>query len=131
LAQAILMRRNKKACVGLFALSIFVWLLYPAKLYLLMMYLPHLISVPEMTIIVFAAYMVAMIPVFPGGLVGFESTMSGLLFTFGIPLANAAVITVLFRFFTFWLVMLMSLGFVAGYKAKHRGNHDHRRGVCT
>jgi uncharacterized protein (TIRG00374 family) len=120
LGQVILMRGNKQAFVCLSALSVFVWLLYPAKMYLLLMHLPHAITVPQMTAIVFTAYMVAMIPVFPGGLVGFEGTMSGLLLMFGLALADAAVVTVVFRFFTFWLVMGMSLVFVVIYKTRLR-----------
>jgi len=118
LGQVVLMRRNKAAFSKLFALSVFIWALYPAKLYLLMLYFPHIISVPQMTAVVFTAYMVAMLPVFPGGLVGFEGSMSVLLLLFGMATADAAVVTVLFRFITFWLVMLMSLVFVAIYKAK-------------
>jgi len=120
LAQVILLRQSKKTWVGLFALSILIWLLYPAKLYLLLTQLPHVLSLSQIAAIAFAAYMVAMIPIFPGGLVGFEGTMSGLLLVFGLALTDAAVITVLFRFFTFWLVLLLSLVFVGCYKAIHR-----------
>lgn len=120
LGQVIVLRGNKKALTGLFALSVLIWLLYPAKLYLLMLHLPHTISVYQLTAVVFAAYMVAMVPLFPGGLVGFEGTMSGLLLTLGVALTDAAVVTVLFRFFTFWLVLLLGLGFAAVYKALHK-----------
>jgi uncharacterized protein (TIRG00374 family) len=66
--------------------------------------------------ITFAAYIVAMLPIFPGGLGGFEGTMTGLLAAAGVLLADAAVITIFFRFTTFWFVMILSTVYIAVYK---------------
>ena len=113
LDQVISIRRNTKA---LFLLSFFIWLLYPVKLYLLaIQFFPEAPAV-YIGAITFASYMVAMIPIFPGGLGGFEGTMSGLLLTMGFEVSDAVVVTVLFRFVTFWFVMLFSLGFIGWCK---------------
>ena len=112
LDQVVSIRGNTKAWVMLFLLSFFIWLLYPVKMYILaVQFFPaaHAVYVGAVT---FAAYMVAMIPIFPGGLGGFEGTMSGLLLAMGFEVSDAVVVTVLFRFVTFWFVLLFGLGFI-------------------
>ncbi|MGI6549403.1 MAG: lysylphosphatidylglycerol synthase domain-containing protein [Syntrophomonadales bacterium] len=47
----------------------------------------------------------AMLPIFPGGLGGFEGTMSTLLLIMGLSLSEAAMVAVVFRFITFWFVI--------------------------
>ena len=116
LDQVVSIRGNTKTWVMLFLLSFFIWLLYPVKMYLLaVQFFPdaHAVYVGAVT---FAAYMVAMIPIFPGGLGGFEGTMSGLLLPMGFAASDAVVATVLFRFVTFWFVMLFSVGFIGWSK---------------
>ena len=112
LDQVASIRKNTKAWVMLSLLSLFIWLLYPVKMYLLaVQFFPDANAV-YIGAVTFASYMVAMIPVFPGGLGGFEGTMSGLLLAMGLEVSDAVVVTVLFRFVTFWFVMLLSLGFI-------------------
>lgn len=112
LTHLIRIRKEKRTFVLLFVLSFLMWALYPIKLYLIA--LQFAATAPSLSLgtIGFAAYMVAMLPLFPGGLGGFEGTMSALLVGYGFIISDAAVITILFRFFSFWLVMLGSLGFV-------------------
>ncbi|MCL2224176.1 MAG: flippase-like domain-containing protein [Defluviitaleaceae bacterium] len=109
-------RGNKRLFVPLFLLSLCIWLLYPAKMYILVLQFATDVSFFNAAAITFAAYMVAMLPIFPGGLGGFEATMTGLLAATGVAVASAAVITVLFRFVTFWFVMLFGAGYIALYK---------------
>ena len=108
-------RKNTKKLVTLLLLSFLIWLMYPVKLYLLTMPFAPDASIVHIGAAGFTAYMVAMLPIFPGGLGGFEGTLSGLLAALGFAISDAIVITVLFRFITFWLVMLASVGFVAVY----------------
>jgi len=112
LDQVAVIRENAKAWVALSLLSFFIWLLYPVKLYLLVMQFPFDAHAAYVGAATFASYMVAMLPIFPGGLGGFEGTMSGLLLAMGLGMSDAVVVTVLFRFVTFWFVMLFSLGFI-------------------
>jgi len=116
LDQVISIRGNTKAWIMLSLLSFFIWLLYPVKMYLLaVQFFPyaHTVYIGAVT---FASYMVAMLPIFPGGLGGFEGTMSGLLLAMGFVASDAVVVTVLFRFVTFWFVMLFSVGFIGWCK---------------
>ena len=94
-------------------LSVFIWLLYPAKLYILALQLNPGVGPAQIGAVAFAPYMVAMLPIFPGGLGGFEGALSGLLIALGFDISSAAVVTILFRFVTFWFVLLLSLCFVA------------------
>lgn len=108
--------KNPRAIVLLSALSALIWLLYPIKMLVLTMQIYPEPAVIYIGAVTFIAYMVAMIPIFPGGLGGFEATMVGLLLSAGFMQSDALVVTVLFRFFTFWFVLLLSLMFIGFYK---------------
>jgi uncharacterized protein (TIRG00374 family) len=116
LTQVESVRKNKKTLVSLALLSLFIWILYPAKMYILALQFASEVGFIQVASITFAAYLVAMIPIFPGGLGGFEGTMSGLLAAMGFALADAAVITISFRFVTFWFPMLLGAAYIAVYK---------------
>jgi len=103
------LRKNKRACLLTALLSLFIWLLYPLKMILIASQFAPEVGFATVAGITFAAYMVAMIPIFPGGLGGFEGTMSGLLVAAGVVVSDAAVMTIFFRFITFWFVMLLGL----------------------
>ena len=100
----------------LWLLSFIIWLLYPIKIFMLSAQFAPDISIFYIGAIAFAAYMVAMLPIFPGGLGGFEGAMTGLLVLVGLMINDAAVITILFRFATFWFVLLLSLVYIGLYK---------------
>jgi len=106
-------REDKMTWVMLSLLSLFIWLLYPVKMYILAIQFYPEANLIHVAAITFAAYMVAMLPIFPGGLGGFEGTMTGLLVAMGIIVSDAIVMTVFFRFATFWFVMLFSLAYVS------------------
>jgi len=106
-------RKSPKELIILTLLSLFIWLLYPIKMYILVLQFYAEANIIHVSAITFAAYLVAMLPIFPGGLGGFEGTMSGLLISMGLGAHAAAVITIFFRFVTFWFVMLFSFVFIA------------------
>ncbi|MCL2618541.1 MAG: flippase-like domain-containing protein [Defluviitaleaceae bacterium] len=97
---------------ALAALSLAIWMLYPVKMYAVcVQFLPD-VGLMSVGAVAFVSYTVAMLPIFPGGLGGFEASMSAMLVSLGFALSDAAVITVIFRFVTFWLVMLLSLVYI-------------------
>ena len=116
LQQISLVRQDLKACMYLVALSFAIWLMYPLKMYLLATQIHLDVHAIYLTAVTFAAYLVAMIPLFPGGLGGFEGTMTGLLVLGGFTASSALVATVIFRFFTFWFTMLVSIAYLAAEK---------------
>lgn len=112
-----LIRKKRGEWILQFVLSVLIWVLFPIKMFLLTLpFFPdgHIIYISAIT---FVSYMVAMLPIFPGGLGGFEGTMSGLLLIMGMSLSDAAVIAVIFRFVTFWFVIVISLAFAGIYRA--------------
>jgi len=108
----VLYRKNKSALILQLVLSFSVWLLYPVKLYLLTMQAYPDASLVFLGAVTFASYLVAMLPIFPGGLGGFEAAMAGLLLAGGFMQGDAVAFAVIFRFFTFWFVMFLSLGYI-------------------
>ena len=105
------LKQNRKLFFGLCLLSLFIWILYPLKMYLLAVEVSN-ISVIYVTAATFTAYAMALFPIFPGGLGGFEGATTGLLLAFGLAIGDAVAITVVFRFITFWFVMLLALGVI-------------------
>ena len=113
----IYLRKNPRLLIRLTAIALCIWMLYPLKLYLLAFQLMPDVNILHISAATFLSYTVAMIPIFPGGLGGFEATMTGLLLFMGFAQGGAVVITVVFRFATFWFVILLSLVYMALYKA--------------
>ena len=105
-----------------FVLALAIWLLYPAKLYVLAVQIQPDIPLVYIGSITFVSYLIGMLPLFPGGLGGFEGTMTGLLRGLGVPLSGAAALAVIFRFVTFWFVILVSLCYAAVYNMINRHN---------
>ena len=109
LGHVVTAHENKVRFALLFVLVFIIWLLYPIKLYLLVVQMQVGVSFLAVIAVAFMAYMVAMIPIFPGGLGGFEGAMSGFFIGLGFIVSDAIAVTVVFRFITFWLVMLVGL----------------------
>jgi uncharacterized protein (TIRG00374 family) len=105
-----------------FLLSLIIWVLFPIKMILLV----HLFTTnydPIFLIeITFISYLVGMIPLLPGGIGGFEVTMTGLLIVMQIQGSEALAITFLFRFITFWFVILISLLYACIWKIGEKKN---------
>ena len=112
----LLFESNRRELFAQFLLAFIIWLFYPVKLYLLAAQMQTYVPIFYITCITFVAYMVAMLPLFPGGLGGFESTMTGLLVGLGVSLSNAAALSVTFRFVTFWYVIVLSLVYTLVYR---------------
>ena len=132
LQQLLHLRQDGWEWARLFLLSFFIWLFYPVKMYVLAVHFVPDIEFLFLTAIVFLAYMMAMLPIFPGGLGGFEGVMVGLFLMIGLDLGVAVVISVFFRFVTFWFVTLAGGIFLATVKVinfttvKRGGNFGER-----
>lgn len=91
-----------------FLLSITLWLLFPAKAAIIALSMgleADLISIATVT---FLAYMVAMIPLTPGGLGTFEATVVFLLLPLEIAMHQSMAFAIILRLVTFWLPFLIS-----------------------
>lgn len=106
-------RGRKTGLVLQFILSIFIWAIFPYKLILMV----NSFGITSNMIGLFSAtllsYMVAMIPLLPGGLGSFEVTMSAMLIMLGLSAEQGLVISISFRFITFWFVVALGLVVIA------------------
>lgn len=102
-----------------FAISSMVWLLFPLKMYILTKSVGIELNFFVVLAITMTAYMIGMLPLTPGGIGTFEASMMNLLIGnpfVPVSMPLAFTITIVFRFITFWFVMLISLIFII---AKH------------
>lgn len=107
----------------LFSLSFMVWGLYPVKIYLTAMVLGVELGLGLVVMATFAAYLVSMLPLTPGGLGTFEGSMALILSVNGVPFAAGVGIALTARLFIFWFPLMVSaiaamsvMGYIEGRK---------------
>lgn len=125
-----------------FFLSFTIWLIYPLKLFILLGGFRSNINHISLTdfgtmsgfaanggfslnfliliAVVFISYFVGMLPILPGGLAVFEGSMTGLLMMMHLPYKNSLAISLVFRFITYWFVMLLSGGGILLWKIQNQ-----------
>lgn len=106
-------RSSGKEIAIQFALSVFIWGLFPIKLVILTRFFGLNGSTVGLVATTLISYLVAMVPLLPGGLGSFEVTMSSILVILGLNKEQSLVVSVSFRFITFWFVVVVSLLIVA------------------
>ncbi|WP_017471686.1 lysylphosphatidylglycerol synthase transmembrane domain-containing protein [Amphibacillus jilinensis] len=95
-------------------LSVVVWLIFPYKLSLLLDIYDIKLSISVIIGVTFISYTVGMLPLLPGGIGSFESTLVLLLRSLGISYTISIAIALLFRFITYWLQLVISLLYLLG-----------------
>lgn len=113
---------SKRQWCWQFAISLLVWTLFPLKMLLLVGGMGYHIHPMMLFTITMTAYMVGMLPLSPGGLGTFEASVVGMFSFLPLGMEEALTIAVIFRFVTFWFVMLGSTVYVLWYRRK-RGHH--------
>ncbi|NMA80107.1 MAG: flippase-like domain-containing protein [Clostridiales bacterium] len=108
-----------------FLLSLSIWMLFPLKMILLTQLFTTNFDPVYLTEVTFISYMVGMIPLLPGGIGSFEATMTSLLVAMQIDHNEALAITLLFRFITFWFVIIISLLYVGIWKIGGKKDESH------
>lgn len=96
-------------------LSFGIWALFPMKLFILVSQYT-VVNIFVLYAVTFISYFAAMIPILPGGLGTFEGTMSGLLLVYGLTPEEAVAVSLVFRFVTFWFVVLLSAAVILLWK---------------
>jgi uncharacterized protein (TIRG00374 family) len=119
----VAVRDKPKIWLPIFLLCAIDWLIYPLKVIILAAHFSPDIDILFLIGAVFVAYMVAMIPIFPGGLGGFEAAMAGILVVGGYTIGEALCITVIFRLVSFWYTILLSGVIIGVYKVLKRGKN--------
>lgn len=103
-----------------FFISLSIWLLFPLKMILLVRLFSAGFDPIYLTEVTFISYMAGMIPLLPGGIGSFEAAMTSLLMAMNIDYNGALAITLLFRFITFWFVIIISLIYTGIWKMGRR-----------
>lgn len=113
-----------------FAISTAVWLLFPLKMVLLASILGVRLPFVVMLSVTMVSYMMGMFPLTPGGIGTFEGTMLALLALLDVSYTTSLTITLVFRFVTFWFVILASLTYIFLYTLhlKIKGGHSFDQG---
>lgn len=91
-----------------FTISFLVWILFPFKMVFLAKYAQIQLPFVMIITVTMTSYMAGMLPITPGGLGTFEGTMISILTLLTIPAELSATVTIVFRFITFWFVILAS-----------------------
>lgn len=115
--------------VLLFGLSFLVWGFYPVKIYLTAMVLGIELSLALAVMATFAAYLVSMLPLTPGGLGTFEGSMALIMSVNGIPFAAGVAIALAARLFIYWFPLLVSALAALGV-LRHIGDADNKTTVA-
>ncbi len=115
----IKLKSEPKEFIRQFVISFGVWFLYPAKLFLLVSYFKP-VNFFYLLAVVFVSYFLGNLPIFPGGLLAFEGSMTVLLMSlFHIPYETAIGLSLIFRFVSYWFVLLLSMGGIFLWKSKN------------
>ncbi len=104
-----------------FLISLIVWTLFPVKMYILIKAFNIHINFEITTAVTMTSYMMGMLPVTPGGLGTFEGTMLAILGIFSERKSALVAVTVIFRFITFWFVIIASFIFSSIYDIFKKG----------
>lgn len=99
---------------GLLFISFLVWGLYPVKVYLVTSMLGYEVAFVSVAIATYTAYLVSMLPLFPGGLGTFEGSMALMLSLGGISPAEGLAAALLTRVITYWFPLFLSAGVTGG-----------------
>lgn len=101
--------KEKKILLGYLTFNnLIVWLGYPIKFFIVSRAFNVDLSFITLSAIIFITYGVSMLPTTPGSIGTYEGTMTLLLRIIGVPTQKALAIAIVTRFFTFWLVVILS-----------------------
>lgn len=102
-----LLKDKKKFSIQMM-LALFIWSFYAFKLFLVMKGLAIEMDLISTAAITFLTYIMGMIPILPGSIGSFESSMLVLLAIKGIPMEIGLSVAFIFRFATFWFEFAIS-----------------------
>lgn len=101
--------KDKKKFFTQMMLAVFIWMFYAFKLSVVMRGFAIEMDYISIAAITFLVYMMGMIPILPGSIGSFETSMLALLVIRDIPMEVALSIAFVFRFITFWFEFILSL----------------------
>ncbi len=100
--------KSKKTLLYLLSSNTIMWLLYPVKVSLIVNHFGLDIGFLQIAIITFLSYGVSMLPTTPGSVGTFEGAMILGFLSLGATIEIATVLAIATRFFTFYVVVIVS-----------------------
>jgi uncharacterized protein (TIRG00374 family) len=101
--------RNTKLCLFMLIQAFAIWLLYVVKAYIIVQSLAIESSIMEVAVATLFSYMIAMVPLFPGGLGSFEAAYTFMFVSMGYDIEQGIAAALALRLVTFWFVFLISV----------------------
>ncbi len=95
--------------LGILLVSFLIWVFYPVKVYLACHFLGMDVNPLIIGLATLFAYMIAMVPLTPGGLGTYEGTMALFLTLGGLDPAEGLAVSLLSRLTTFWFPLFLSI----------------------
>ena len=108
--------KNNNSLAKQLLLSLFIWAFFAIKSYFIAQALGVDIGFISIAMVTYITYMVAMIPLTPGGLGTFEGSMVLLLAPLGVAFHEGLLLALIIRFVTFWFVFLLSAIYLGIYQ---------------
>ncbi len=111
------LKTQKSRWVIHIALSLLIWSLYAFKVLVVAHAIGVYIPVVVAALTVYLAYMVAMLPLTPGGIGTFEGTFAAVLSLLGFTMSAGLFMAIILRLATFWFALLISTIGLLGFNA--------------
>ncbi len=121
-----MLRPERAQMFRLTLLSFIIWALFGLKAYLLAISMDMDIGFAAVFTVTMLSYMVAMIPVSPGGLGTFEGSIMLLLIPLGISAPVGITFALVLRFATHWFALMLSMAYIGSLKVS-----NHFRSAAT
>ncbi len=109
---------QKKVLLLQLILSLLIWSLFALKAVILAWNLNLEISFIAISVVTYLSYMIAVVPLLPGGVGTFEAGMVFLLVPLGISFHQGMALALALRFVTFWFVFVLSILYIGIDKLK-------------
>jgi len=110
--------KNTRLFLMIVVQALVIWILYAVKAYIIVRSLGIGIDFAEITVATLFSYMIAMIPLFPGGLGSFEAAYSFMFVSMGFDIEIGIASALTLRLVTFWFVFLISVIYLAVHALK-------------
>lgn len=101
--------KNTKLSLFMVIQAFAIWLLYAVKAYLIAQSLAIESSFAEVTVATLFSYMIAMLPLLPGGRGSFEAAYTFMFVSMGFDIEQGMAVALALRLVTFWFVFLISV----------------------
>lgn len=102
------LKRSKVRLILNLFLALFIWILYSLKLILIVRVFNNEIGIFKLQAVTYISYLLGMIPLLPGSIGTFEAGMTSLLYLCGLSVKEGVVVSIIFRFVTFWFEFIIS-----------------------